>query len=248
MQRLPDTKISDFECDYLLTRRVFDFGGEAVICKSPRNTLYKIFVYPGSDIASEMSDNKYRKILQVYLKNLKHSIRPLSTLSANGRLIGYEMSHDLEDLTLLDTRPRRRALLQNLMQVREALSYFSQQGIIYGDVKNDNILVNKKTKQIKFCDIDNASIDDYPIDVMAFELEEYVRERGTLDRTADAFMHNLLTIQQLTSSPESQQEIYHRLQNDLFPAKFPKETYPIMESMCDPKNFSGEFIIDYIKR
>ena len=41
-----------------------------------------------------MSENKAKKIAQLYRKKLPGTIHPISTISMNGELIGYEMTYN----------------------------------------------------------------------------------------------------------------------------------------------------------
>lgn len=100
MKIMPNTSLTQEQCDYLLLNCRFDIGGEAIICKNAdSDTLYKIFVYPDTQATFLMSDNKFQKITKLYQRNLEHCITPLSTLSLNGTLIGYEMTYDRRDIS-----------------------------------------------------------------------------------------------------------------------------------------------------
>ena len=47
-------------------------------------------------------------------------------------------------------------------------------------LKCDNVLINTKSRHIKFCDIDNMQIDDLPIDVMGYGLTEYKKYKNKI--------------------------------------------------------------------
>ena len=78
----------------------FAHGGEAVIFRTEKpNTLYKFFKdHNGNYI--DMSDNKFKKILELYKLKLESAVRPLSTISVNGHLVGYEMTYNPDSVTL----------------------------------------------------------------------------------------------------------------------------------------------------
>ncbi len=65
-------------------------------------------------------------------------------------------------------------LLHFLNKSKEALQYFAQNDIIYGDVNNRNLLINPITGEVKFCDIDNIRLGQFPIDILDWELERYI--------------------------------------------------------------------------
>ena len=250
MRRMPTKELTSAFCDYLLLDCKFDIGGEAVICRDDEtNTLYKIFVLPGSDIPDYMPDNKFHKIEKLYQKSLQYSVQPLSTITLDGRLIGYEMTYDPYDISMYNIkRLSRKQKLFYLRQVKDALEYFASQDITYGDVKNDNILINPKTKKVTFCDMDNIRLGQYPIDVMGYELSDYIELRGQIDATADAYMHNLLTLQQLNFSNSSQKEILTVMRHGVRPIHMPERAMQIVESLTKPEMFNGEYIIQYIKK
>ena len=197
MKRLPNINITDREYEYIITQEEA-IGGEGMICSSgKKNTLYKLFTDPHVNICP-MTENKVKKISLLYQKNLPYLVKPLSTISCNGEVVGYEMTYDQNDRAL-ECLPHleRKQLIAALKQSKEALQQFASQDVIYGDVSESNILLNTKTGLITFCDIDNMQVGQYPIDVKGYALIKYYEKTGIIDEKADAFVHNLLTINTL---------------------------------------------------
>ena len=262
MTRLPNIKLTEEEVQKMLLidgRRY----GEAFICTPPGDkTLYKIFCKDDSldDIIDDditrypeyisttkdiltMPDNKLKKLEKLFKLQLENSVIPLSTLSMNGELIGYEMTRDFNDIALNPPFLRRKELIHFLEQAKNILEYFASKDIIYGDVANRNILINRKTKTVKFCDMDNICLGSFPIDKMSWELASYYEERGALDNTADAYMHNLMTILDFGINPH--QEI---TANRAFNRFFKPDAAPLLQAIENPQSFTGEYIIQYIKK
>lgn len=249
MKRLPNIKLTDKEITLLLEDNKFDYGGEAIICRNNNpHTLYKIFTHPNTDIAARMSENKLRKIEWIYQRQLEDTVLPVATLSNRGTLIGYEMTFDEEDEALINTLLTEDEKIHYLHSSADILRYYSELGIVYGDVKDDNVLINPKTKKAKFCDVDNMQIDNMPIDVMGHGLYEYFDEVGIIDEKADAYMHNLLFLEQLKYNGLSHKAILSRLHAHPYLVEFPDEAQRVLESLTEPKNFTGEYAISYVKR
>ena len=257
MNRMPNTEISQSELEVMF-ENPYKTGGEAIICKGTNKTLYKIFIdyndveslgyygNPTFQSLTDMLDNKYEKIKKLYEMQLADCVRPLGTLTSMGRLIGYEMTYDPEDLQFNGYTLPRKELIYYLEQSKKILEYFSSKDITYGDVAGRNILINPRTGNIKFCDMDNIRLQAHPIDLMSAELEDYIDTRG-LDESTDTYMHNLFTIQQIDNWGEYER-ILNAIGNKHYPRGFKLPARKIMQSMESPATFTGESIVQYIKR
>ena len=82
---------------------------------------------------------------------------------------------------------------QLLKETKKVLEYFTSKGIIYGDMEPRNILFNRGTGEVKFCDMDNIQIDNCKIDVFPYSLIEYNETRG-IDDGVHPYMHNRLVL------------------------------------------------------
>ena len=249
MKRMPNIKLTHDEIELLINDNQYNKGGESIICRNNKpNTLYKIFTFPGTKYVVPMEENKLKKILKIYNNPIENITLPISTISKDGELIGYEMTFDKHDESLLDTislTPEEKIkCLKNTIQI---LKGFHRKNIIYGDVKSDNILINIKDGSIKFCDIDNMQIEDLPIDVMGYGLAKYKKCKGIIDQDADAFMHNLLTLEQLQFKYNSEKEILNTISTNPYIPNFSDEINQIIKSMINPNEFKGEYIAQYIK-
>lgn len=250
MKSMPNVKISRQDFERLITQNRYGSGGEGVICTTPSpHTLYKIFVEYETSIPVIMSDNKRKKIQELYHRHIEHSTQPLSTISLDGELIGYEMTGDQDDISLLSIHLPRRKKIEVLKRSSEILQYFASQGITYGDVKANNILVNRKTNQVKFCDMDNIKLDDYPIDLLNDYVDSIIESESDINPSVDAYMHNLMTLQLLNSPGITYDEIIYKLIDGKYHKKYKQEAHRALSTMVSSEQpFTGEYIAPYIKR
>lgn len=249
MRIMPNIKLTSEEYDQITKCNRIAYGGEGIICTGPNpNSLYKIFVEYETTNPTGMSDNKHEKVKELYQRQLDHSVQPLSTISLNGELIGYEMTYDQDDISLERIFLFRHQLIRCLKETSEILKYYASQDITYGDVKANNILINRRTKKSKFCDMDNIRLGAYPIDLLNDYVDSIYVGDGSIDSSVDAYMHNLMTLQKLNSPGITYDEIMYRLADKKYHKKYKKEAHDSLETMASPKPFIGEYIAPYIKR
>lgn len=239
MKRLPNINLTYNDFYKIVSTQKIKEGSEGKICRSEKdNTLYKFFMHNG--ILVGMSENKEKKIQQLYDLSLPYLTNPISTISMNGTLIGYEMIYDKRDIEFPPFRLKREALLHYLKETRKQLEFFTQHDIIYGDVAPRNILINHSTGEVKFCDVDNIAIGTLPIDIMSKTLREYHAVRG-IDKQTDPYMHSIMTLHSFDldedyCSPEE------------FNYYFESSGEKILQSIRDKESYSGEYIIQYVKK
>ena len=88
---IPNKKITMDEYHDLITWRKLTYGGEAIICESDNPySLYKIF--STFDKPKPMGENKEKKIELLHELKPEYAIQPISTISLNDIIIGYEMT------------------------------------------------------------------------------------------------------------------------------------------------------------
>ena len=239
MKNMPNIKLTEKEVQHFMTYRKLFMGGEAIICESDQPyTLYKIFTNYSKIL--HMGENKEKKIIELYNRQLDHSVKPVSTISLNDVIIGYEMvnEYDLSSYKLFQLS--KDELLYFLNKTKEILEYFENEGIIYGDMEPRNILFNKETGEIKFCDMDNIQIDDYKMDLIPSGLLEYKTMRG-IDKGVHPYMHNKMTLSALGL------DIFCSNKWEL--RKFlKKDGCNIVGSMKDINMFNSEYLLPHIKK
>ncbi|MDD5887880.1 MAG: hypothetical protein PUC82_00065 [bacterium] len=237
MKSIPNIKLTIEEFVNLKRTPYFNYGSEADIYHTGNpNTLYKIFSDPKG-----MSDNKLQKIAKLYQHPLSYSVRPLSTISYAQTLIGYEMTYDREDQEFRTFKKRlsRSEIIYWLEETKKILEYYKSQDVIYSDVASRNILINPRTKQAKFCDIDNISLGENPYDVLPDFLEFY-STLCPIDEKTPAYAHSIMTLNAFGLNENSTfQELI---------TNFSKESRYLLEEIRNPQTYNGEYIIKYIKK
>ena len=238
MKMIPNINLTKNELRELLCHKVMA-GNEASIYESNNpQTLYKIFWDYNKKIP--MNENKIKKINLLYQRQLEYSIIPVSTISYKNMIIGYEMTTDpgLQSYQLYQLK--KKELLYFLNRTKEILEYFTSQDIIYGDVASRNILFNKDTGEIKFCDMDNIMIDKYDMDIIPNQLLEYTTVRG-MDNGVHPYMHNIMTM-------EAYQSYLRYYTSTNINKNFHYHARKIIHSMEEPQKFKGEYLIKYKKK
>lgn len=249
MKRMPNIKLTRKEYEQIAKNKRFDKGCEGIICQGFRDdTLYKMFVKYDTIEPIQLPDNKHKKILSLYERNIDHTVHPVSTLSLDGQLIGYEITHDKDDINLDVISLRRKLLIQILRESRDILRYFDSQDITFADVKGSNILVNRKNYQVTFCDIDNMRVGQYPIDLLNDYVDSFIEADCDINGNVDAYMHNLLTIQKLKKTKLDYNGIICNIEAGKYKKSYPKDIAAILDTMNSSSDFTGEYIIEYIKR
>ena len=248
MKRLPNKELSLEEYLYLI-KNYISRGGEGIICQGTRkDTVFKLFINL-ENICNPMSENKERKITELYQMNIDSLVKPLRTISYNGIIIGYEMSYDEFDISLKKITLPRKDLIKALKSCRKTLIELDKKDITFGDVTEDNVLYNIKTGRIKLCDIDNIRLGTLPIDIKGFSLNKYYSATGVIDKKSDAYMHNILTLKSLSYDYDTYDtEILLDLKRKNYPPKYKLPAKKIFESMPNPESFNGEYVIEYVKR
>jgi hypothetical protein len=239
MKRLPNIELDTEQINELTTAYKITRGGEATICEGIKSgTIAKIFTKHGLIIP--MGDNKEKKIIRLYESQLEHSTIPVRTISYKGQLVGYEMTTN----PFFDTYKRYSLTIEQqkqlLIKSKQVLEYFQSKGIIYGDVELRNILFNKETGEVIFCDMDNTQIGELPMDVKPSKLDHYYLTKSIIDEGVHPFMHNYLTLRLHDLDPFSTRFAINK--------QFHKPAYKIAHSMKQPVDFIPEYIIQYVKK
>ena len=239
MKTFSNTKLNEKQIYQLLTTGKVTRGAEGVICKGANPyTLYKIFVNTNTPVA--MGENKEKKILELYKKQIQYSIKPIGTVSFNDVIIGYEMideySFDNYQLYQLD----KQELIYFLKETKKILEYYNANNIVYGDIDPKNILFNKDTGEIKFCDMDNIQINQYKIDKLPYTLNYYCEARG-IDDGVHPYAHNQMSLNAFDCDCfcSSKKELKKT---------FSKEGLKTIKSMRNPLNFKNDYLITRIKK
>lgn len=254
MKNLPNLDFSKQDIQ-ILRNRAFDYGGESVIVRSTTgSSVYKIFdddfLKDPKDLKEieKARDNKLQKVRLLYsLDNFNNDVKVLSTISVDGNFIGYEMTYNLDDISLLMAPLTTKEKIRYLKLVKDKLLYFENYGIVYSDIKSDNILVNDKKKTISFCDLDNIQIGNYPIDIKDEIVDNFILNYGKLDEKIHSYMHNLLTLKELFNIDGNYYEVLNYLENGNVSNFLNEDGNRITKELVKVDNrYSGKYVIDYL--
>lgn len=239
MRLMPNIKLTEEEFRKILIHYKICSGGEGTVCDSGKyGTVYKLFEDHGKP--KPMGDNKEKKVVDLYHRRLSYSTIPLSTISLNDVIVGYEMTtdYDFEKFKLIQLS--REEILQFLIRSKEVLQYFTSKGIIYGDVEPRNILFNRMTGEVMFCDMDNVQTARRPMDRLPYQLISYDSLRG-IDYDVPALMHNHMTL--AAFDLDSYCSTKYSLKKF-----FKRGAIKVVNSMKNFNEFEGEYLVDYLKK
>jgi len=235
---IDNLELTNRQLNKLLLNKVYS-GGESIVCDGDNPfSLYKIFFRYGHIVP--MSKNKLKKIELLDQMNLDYMIKAIRTVSYNDMIIGYEMSSDYSFDTYKPYQLNSNELICFLENTKYILEYFQENGIIYGDVNFRNILLDRDTMDILFCDIDNIKIGNYSMDVLPVDLINFDSNCGK-DNQVHAYMHNIMTLDAFNL------DIYCS-SNFSINRHFKRGAKKVILSMQDDSVFRNEYLINYIKK
>lgn len=239
---LKNIKLSRYEVQRLRERK-FDFGGESIIVKTDTpDIIYKFYRESVKDAERE---NKHRKLELVSERKIDFITNPKSVLTCEGRIIGHAFDYDREDMPLLLAPLSISEKLSYFKRIKEILDYFKRNGIIYGDLKSDNVLINLQTGQIKFCDIDSIQIDSLKTSLKEEYLEGFIKN-GMLDERVHIYLHNLMVLDELFADIDSEDTL-SSLDMERINRIFNGDCQKIIEYIVKKKgNYKDLFLIDGI--
>lgn len=210
--KLTETEYIDIRCNPLAG------GSEGVICEWDQNSVVKFFSEVYANITQEqieaIRENKLRKLIALYKKNLQNPILPIATVSKNGQFIGYVMTKGIGTNGLQVLQFDWKTKLQLLRKSKELLMDFHEQGIINGDVRLTNVLFDRTTGNAAFCDLDNMQVDGYLADLIPTIVKNYQKLRGVpiqpYDQTVDIVLHNTMMLQLFCNTASINPEVLER--------------------------------------
>lgn len=198
-------------------------------------------------------ENKFWKIYQLFVmkESFPNRYKPIATLSYEKKFVGYRGiwidCPKWEDAYLfLDNK------ITCLKMIREKLRMFHELGIVYGDIKDDNILVDGRG-EIIFCDLDNMQVGDYSIDIMGTFAQDFVERYGVVDKKLDSYMMNLFTLDQFPHQGWWYPGVISELQLGIYPMEFQKENNYlknrklVKEMVNVTEKYQGRYFIDQLK-
>ena len=239
MSKMANIKMSSEQLRHLIYGERVNIGAEAAICETGKcSSLYKIFV--DYNKPRPMGESKEKKIEFLYDNPIEYSVRPISMVSLEDVIVGYEMTTDYSFDTYKLYQLSPQELICFLKRTKYILEYFESKGIIYGDLAPRNILLNRETGEIQFCDMDNIQVNGIEMEKVPSALFAYLADEGK-EKNIHAFVHNKMTLEAFNMDEFYSSDYEVR---KLFSAK----GVETLHSMRNPKDFNGEYLISHLKK
>ncbi len=257
MRVLPDLKVTQEEL-IAMRQRAKKGGSESGILFLKNNHQYyarKIF---RNDLGcreklpierDRMRENKRQKVVRLYqLEHFPNEVKIIRSVSCEGRFVGYDMTCNPYAKPLYQHSFSIPGFIDSMTEVEKKLEAFHQEGIVYGDVSNANILVDSRKGVVSFCDLDNMQIEEYPSDLVPYELQPF-RKDGFYEPGVDAYMLNLVTLSEITGLEYF--EILVKLHQGWKPREIEKTGKRTLREMAIAERahqYSGNYLTKYLKR
>lgn len=230
---------------FRLREKKINYGGESIIVRPDiPNTIFKLYRQSVSDKERE---NKHQKLELIDSKDIRFITKPQSVLTCEDRIVGHAYDYDRDDISFLLAPLSLEEKILSLRRIKMILNYFKRTGIIFADLKSDNILINPKTGKIKFCDMDSVQIDGLKTSIH----EEYLLplfKDGMLDERVHVYLHNLMVIDELlTNTSDSYIDALEEIDLEKVKRIFNRDCQKIIEYIVKRKsNYYDLYLIDGI--
>lgn len=248
MKRLPNIEITQEQLIAMFEHEIFNGGTESIIYDIPsifgNQTLAKVW----RPNFHNMIPNKFEKLKRLYqIDQLKeiNDIQILTSISYDGKIIGYGMSKS--NYQKINSKAiTRTEILYYLVKARQKLKQFEELGILYGDISNSNILIARG--DVCFCDLDNVAYQELEMDITQTILDFFVRDYGKIDEKAVSYLYNIFTLKNLCHF-DTNAKVEEYLETEQIPRELLPGPYRyIKEQMRTVTPFyEGYYLIDYVK-
>ena len=228
-----------------LREKKINYGGESIIVRPDiPNTIFKLYRQSVSDKERE---NKHQKLELIDSKDIRFITKPQGVLTCEDRIVGHAYDYDRDDISFLLAPLSLEEKILSLRRIKMILNYFKRNGIIFADLKSDNILINPQTGKIKFCDMDSVQIDGLKTSIH----EEYLLplfKNGMLDERVHVYLHNLMVIDELlTNTSDSYIDALEEIDLEKVKRVFDRDCQKIIEYIVKRKsNYYDLYLIDGI--
>ena len=228
-----------------LREKKINYGGESIIVRPDiPNTIFKLYRQSVSDKERE---NKHQKLELIDSKDIRFITKPQGVLTCEDRIVGHAYDYDRDDISFLLAPLSLEEKILSLRRIKMILNYFKRNGIIFADLKSDNILINPQTGKIKFCDMDSVQIDGLKTSIH----EEYLLplfKNGMLDERVHVYLHNLMVIDELlTNTSDSYIDALEEIDLEKVKRIFNRDCQKIIEYIVKRKsNYYDLYLIDGI--
>lgn len=191
-------------------------GSEGLIYRIPdgrKNMLMKLFFEPniGTFLWPDATiKNKEKKVQCLKAMALPNKVQVKGKIFLQNEFIGYFLNEamDYQDFCFNSFTTFQK--LGFLKRLRNQLVRFHKLGIIYGDLKSNNVLAHYRNYRLGcLCDLDNMQIKDLPIDIKSNYVDEFLYQYGKVDEKLDWYVLNLLTLESIHELDQTTDMAYH---------------------------------------
>ena len=181
------------------TYKQIGYGGEGTIYKYNDSIAFKTFdIFPNRYLL----DKKFQKIeLLAKLKDESFCF-PIGLLGyENAKKEGYytnlvKYNRKRKDFTYLDFEYDYTKLIEYLVKADAAMQRIHKKGVIIGDIRGENIMIDQNDNPI-FVDTDNYAYDDYDVDLPDIRLKwlsmAFLRKFSAVDN--DKYVFAMMALQ-----------------------------------------------------
>ena len=180
-------------------------GDEGRVFRYDDNIAFKIYH------CNQYSQNKikkiYKKVCEMFEEDIDSFCFPRGFVTQGRKVIGFFFEHveyneGLRDFDDLEDCDNTSEVLNYILQADRAIQEAHEKGIIIGDIKGDNIMINQEGL-IKFIDTDNYIYHDYDFNIAPsrFHWLNIMYEHNNDPIDNDIFVFSLMTLFLLTKDP-----------------------------------------------
>lgn len=196
-------------------------------------------------------ENKLRKAIELSkIKVFENEVKLINTISCNKKFVGYDTVKPKGMRAVADYYLTRKEVAEYFKQIENKIEYFHSLGIVIGDITWFNVLLDKERKEVALCDLDNMQIGKYKIDILPSMIEPFCAGTCLMNQKIDAYMYNLMLMNELDSYYDGYQEIERALEGGYRPSYLEKRASKIIQRMIEASAcgyYNGEYLTDYIK-
>lgn len=176
-------------------------GGEGNIYRIPdgrKNVILKLFYNPFSEasLPEKTMQNKKQKVELLEKVKLPNKVQIEGRIFLSDEFIGYIMGEAINYQDFCFNTFTNFQRLEFLKRLKTQLQRFHELGIVYGDLKSNNVLSHIHNHKLGcLCDLDNMQVKEYPIDITSDYIDEFLCWYGEVDEKLDWYVMNLLTLE-----------------------------------------------------
>lgn len=224
-------------------------GSEGLIYRIPdgrKNMLMKLFFEPnvGTFLWPDATmKNKEQKVQCLKEMALPNKVQVKGNIFFKGEFIGYFFHEAMNYQDFCFNSFTTFQKLEFLKRLRNQLVRFHKLGIVYGDLKSNNVLAHVTNHKLGcLCDLDNMKIKDFPIDIKSNYVDEFLYQYGEVDEKLDWYVFNLLTLEAIYGLDRTTDAAYHETR--AFMDQYSGSCSSLREMQHITPHYEGNLLID----